>query len=124
MQYSILSALVLGLSAIAEATFSKPRKGDQWTIGQSQTITWETTELAQVIDINIVSAVDTTVVITQIASQIRNTGSFVFTPTSLFNVNEVAIQLIDIRRTVVVSQSFTIIAVKVSILEPANEYSS
>lgn len=110
MRYSIISVLVLGLSALGEATFYKPSKGEKVTVGESQTISWETAEVGSLIDIVLVPAgsVDTTTIITQIASSVKNSGSYQWTPPTSISTTDCAIAVIDlISKITIISESFT-----------------
>lgn len=93
MRSSIFSALVLGLAAWAQATISSPKAGDQWAVGDDQTIAWDTTGLVGPCDIHLVpaGAVDTTMIIETIVMGTGNTGSYKWTPEKTLTTTNVAI---------------------------------
>jgi hypothetical protein len=115
MRYSFLSALALGFAASALATISSPAAGAQWPINQGQTISWDTTGLTAPLNIHLVpaGAKDTTVIITEIALQVENTGSFMWSPPETITVADVEIIIVDAKQVLIISEVFVIIIIDV-----------
>ena len=117
MRYSLLSAVVLGFSAVSQAVISTPAKGDQWPVNQNQQITWDTTGLTGPVDIHLVpaGATDITVIIAEVALKVENTGKFMWAPPTTITIEEVEIIIIDAKKVLVLSEVFIIIIVEVTI---------
>ena len=94
-----------------------PVAGDKWPVNQEQMIQWDTAGLEGPIDMHLVpaGATDITVVITEIAMQIANTGTMKWIPPKTINVEEVTIILVDAKKVMVISEVFTIITMNVSL---------
>ncbi|KAH8674499.1 hypothetical protein BGZ60DRAFT_526459 [Tricladium varicosporioides] len=109
MRFSILSAMVLAIPALA--TFSSPKGGDKWNVGQEQTISWDTNGLEGLIDIKLVpgGATDTTIIITEIATQVENKGSIKWTPDKSIKTTDVTIIIIDSKQTRSSSELFVLV---------------
>lgn len=117
MRSTILSALsLLFFSTSVLATISSPAAGDQWPVEQDQMIMWDTTGLMEPIDIHLVpaGAKDTTVIITEIALQVRNTGKLQWAPPKTVDITEVVIIIVDAKKVTIISEIFIIIILDVS----------
>jgi len=116
MRQSFLSALVLGFSALASATISSPAANDQWPVGANQNIAWDTTGLTAPLDIHLVpaGATDISVIITDIALKVGNTGSYEWTPPTTIDISQVEIIIVDATQKLVISEVFVIIIIDVS----------
>jgi hypothetical protein len=110
MQSTLLYVLALGFSALADATFSSPKAGDEWSKGTSQSISWDSSSLSSgKCDIQLVpsGAKDTSTIISEIALQVDNTGSYSWTPSSSISASEAEIIIVDSKKTMIISGVFT-----------------
>jgi hypothetical protein len=115
MRQSFLSTVGLGFSALARATIIIPAANNQWPVG-NRDITWDTSGLAPPLNMHLVpaSAKNLTVIITDIALSVGNTGNFQGAPLSTINMEEVQIIIIDAAKKLVISEIFIIIIINVS----------
>jgi hypothetical protein len=112
MRTTFFFLLAFGLSALADATFSSPKSGDKWSKGKSQMISWDSSSLSSGnCDIHLVpaGAKDTTTIITEVALQVSNSGSYSWTPSSSISVAEAEIIIVDSKKTSIISSVFTLI---------------
>jgi hypothetical protein len=126
MQFSTLSALVVGFSALASATFSSPKAGDQWQVGKEQTLSWDNTGMSGLMDCKIIpaGAVDTSIVIAEVFSQIdivSTGGSYKWTPDASLISQSVTIVIIDSLNQYHYSESFTLIVAETTIVNIGGE---
>jgi hypothetical protein len=115
MRQSFLSTVGLGFSALARATIIMPAANNQWPV-VNRDITWDTGGLAPPLNRHLVpaSAKNLTVIITDIALSVGNTGKFQGAPLSTINMEEVQIIIIDAAKKLVISEIFIIIIINVS----------
>jgi hypothetical protein len=109
MYSSLLSVVGFGFAATVEASFSNPKSGDQWSLGQSQSIDWDSSGLTGPCDIHLVpaGATDITTILEDVALQITNSGSYSWTPSGYSSSeSEVELIIIDTDKTMVCSGSF------------------
>ncbi|KUJ11349.1 uncharacterized protein LY89DRAFT_739545 [Mollisia scopiformis] len=112
MRSSILQALSLALfSTRALANISSPASGDQWPVDSNQMVTWDTTGLDGPIDIHLVpsTAIDATVIITEISLQVDNTGSLQWSPPETVDVMQAKVLIVDSKQVTVISDVFIIV---------------
>ena len=117
MRCSLLPAMVIGFSALVQATFSSPKAGDSWVKGQENTISWDSKSVSGLVDISCVpaGAKDTTVIIAQIATQIdSSSGSRKWTPDKSISAQSVTIIIVDSKKSYTVSETLILIDVESS----------
>jgi hypothetical protein len=121
MQFLTLSAILVGFSTLASATFSSPKSGDQWAVGKAQTLSWDSTGMAGLMDCKIIPAgnLDSSVVIAEVFTQIDIStfgGSYQWTPDVSIISQSVTIVLIDSSNRYYYSDSFTLIVAETTIV--------
>jgi hypothetical protein len=113
MRSTLISLLAFGLSALAQSSsFMNPSAGDSWPMGQMQNIMWDSSMLAGgMVDIHLVpsGATDITVIVTEIALQVPNSGSFMWAPDATVTVTDVEIIIVDSMQKMIISEVFIII---------------
>lgn len=117
MRSIVLSVLSLVFfTARVLAGISSPAAGDKWPVDQNQMIMWDTAGLKEPIDIHLVpaGAKDTTVIITEIAIQVRNTGKLQWAPPTTIDITQVIILIVDAKKVTIISEIFIIIILDVS----------
>lgn len=111
MRYSLFPALALSF-AVAKATFSSPKSGDQWTIGSENTISWDSSSTSGMVDISLCpgGAKDTTIAIAQIATQVdSSSGSYKWTSDKSLTAESVTIIIVDSKKSYSKSDDFLLI---------------
>lgn len=112
MRYSLLSAFVIRFSALVQATFSSPKSGDSWVIGQENSISWDSSSTSGAVDISLcpAGAKDTTVIIAQIATQVdSSSGSYKWTSDKSLKAESVVIVIVDSKKSYTSSDTFILI---------------
>jgi hypothetical protein len=111
MRHSVFCTFVLGFSALTRATFLSPSAGDSWMVGQEQTIKWETSGISGPIDIFLApaGAKDSSSAMSQIATQISNSGSYKWTPDASLGGKSGSIIAVDSSKKTIISSVVIIV---------------
>lgn len=125
MQFSTITALVVGFSALASATFTSPKSGDQWQAGKEQTITWDNTGMSGKMDCKVIpaGALDASIVVSEVFSQIdivSTGGSYKWTPDASLVAQSVTVVLIDAQNKYYYSEVLAIVVAETTIVNVNN----
>jgi hypothetical protein len=110
MRQFFISALVLGVSTVGQASITFPTEDTSWPVGQENTIQWDTAGVQAPINMYLApgGSTDTSSAI-QIASGVENTGSLSWTPDSTMALNSASVIAVDATNATIISQTFIII---------------